>query len=289
MHKDSFLHKNTLLNCKGKLLDVSTPKVMGILNVTPNSFYDGGHYQQIADAMRQAERMLNEGAAIIDIGGMSSKPGAEIISVKEELKRTIPVVEQLHRNFPDTIISIDTVRGTVASEAVAAGASVVNDISAGNIDHTMFSTIAQLKNIPYILMHMQGTPKTMQQQTNYTNVTHNIIDFFVEKLAALKKLMINDIVLDVGFGFGKSLMQNYTLLKHLPDLAIFEQPILVGVSRKSMIYKVLDCTPARALNGTTAAHVFALQNGANLLRVHDVQPAIEAIKIVQAYQAAPDK
>ncbi len=269
------------LNCKGKLLSLEKPKVMGILNVTPDSFFDGGQYEQKDAILFQAEKMLKQGADIIDIGGMSSRPGAAIISTEEELKRVIPAIQAIIKYFPETIISIDTVKAKVAEFAVSEGASIINDISAGNIDEAMFETVANL-DVPYILMHMQGEPLDMQDKPAYeTNVVEEILDFFIRKLEHLNKLKIKDIVLDVGFGFGKTLNHNYNIMRNLEVFSCLQKPLLVGVSRKSMIYKLLQVSPKEALNGSTVLQTIALQKGASILRVHDVKEAKETIKIIE--------
>ena len=269
------------ISCNGNIIDLSTPKVMGILNLTPDSFFDGGKYSTLPQALKQAEKMLSEGATFIDVGGASSKPGAVEISLEEELKRVLPIIEQLHINFPDAVISIDTYRSEVAKQAVAAGAQIVNDISAGNLDDKMLQTVGTL-GVPYIAMHMQGTPQNMQKNPNYNDVLLSVRTFFSKKIAEAKRAGIHDIILDPGFGFGKSIDDNYTLLRHLDSLIIDGTPLLVGVSRKSMIYKTLGLTADDALNGTTALHSIALVKGAQLLRVHDVSPAMETIKLVNA-------
>ena len=272
---------NTTLNCKGKLLDLSEPKVMGILNLTPDSFFDGGRYfANIDDALRQTEQMLLAGASIIDIGGMSSRPGAKLISVAEELQRVLPTIEAIHKNFPQAILSIDTVRSEVARQAVAAGASIVNDISAGNFDDKLLETVADLQ-VPYILMHLKGKPETMQNKPIYENIVLEMVDFFQEKLEKINALGIRDVVIDMGFGFGKTLEHNYEILRQLQDFQLFDLPILVGISRKSMIYKYLNIKPEDALNGTTALHTFALLKGCQILRVHDVKEAVEVVKLVE--------
>jgi len=274
------------INCKGKLLDLSEPKVMGILNLTPDSFYDGGQHWTSSDLfLKQVETMYKEGASIIDIGGLSSKPGAKLISIEEELRRVIQPIEKIHAAFPELILSIDTFRSKVAKEAVAAGVDVVNDISAGNLDDELLPTVAEL-NVPYILMHMQGTPNTMQNQPSYKEITLEIVDFIIDKLGRLRGLGIKDVIIDVGFGFGKTLDHNYKLLAELDHFQIIGLPILVGLSRKSMIYKALEVDPSKALNGTTVAHTLALQKGAQILRVHDVKAAMEAITIWSHYQTA---
>lgn len=273
------------INCGGYLLSFDKVKVMGILNVTPDSFYDGGHFQTDTKVLSHVEKMLSDGADIIDVGGMSSRPGAEIIDEAEELKRVLPVIKQIVKKFPKAKISIDTVKAEVARQAILEGARIINDISAGNIDAKMFETVANLQ-VPYILMHMLGKPKTMQNNPNYDkNITQEIIEFFVAKIEQLETLGVKDIVLDVGFGFGKTIAHNYQIMSDLCSFTIFEKPILVGVSRKSMIYKLLDCTPEEALNGTSVLHSVAIQNGASLLRVHDVKEAVETIKIMEQLNA----
>ena len=269
----------SFINCKGNLIDLSTPKVMGILNITPDSFYDGGSYTSDKDILTKTEKMLSEGATFIDVGGYSSRPGAKHISKDEELQRVIPVTELLVKEFPEILISIDTFRSNVAFQSINAGACIVNDISAGNMDKNMFQTIATLQ-VPYILMHMKGTPQNMQQHPTYEDVTHEVIYFFSKKLAELKALGINDLIIDVGFGFGKTMEHNYTLLKNLQLFKNLDVPILTGVSRKSMLWKLLGITAKEALNATTAANTIALLNGTNILRVHDVKEAMEAVKIV---------
>lgn len=267
------------INCKGNLIDLSTPKVMGILNITPDSFYDGGSYTSDKDILTKTEKMLSEGATFIDVGGYSSRPGAKHISEEEELQRVIPVIELLVKEFPEILISIDTFRNNVALQSINTGACMVNDISAGNMDENMFQTIATLQ-VPYILMHMKGTPQNMQQHPAYEDVTHEVIYFFSKKLAELKALGINDLIIDVGYGFGKTMEHNYTLLKNLQLFKNLDAPILTGVSRKSMLWKLLSITAKEALNATTVANTIALLNGTNILRVHDIKEAMEAVKIV---------
>ncbi|MBT8244366.1 MAG: dihydropteroate synthase [Winogradskyella sp.] len=266
------------INCKGQLIDLSRPKVMGIFNVTPDSFYDGGRYKDANDILKQVELMLNEGATFIDIGGYSSKPGADFVSEAEELQRVVPVVELILKNFPETLISIDTFRSKVAKKTIEAGAALVNDISAGKLDQKMIETVGKL-SVPYIMMHMRGNPKTMQQQTDYDDLLKAIISYFGEQISKAHEIKINDIIIDPGFGFAKTLEQNYTLLKHLDLLKITDKPILAGISRKSMIYKALNTTAKEALNGTTALNMIALENGASILRVHDVKEAMECITL----------
>ena len=268
------------LNCDGTLLDLGTPKIMGVINVTPDSFFANSRQEGLADILRTAEKMLTEGADLLDIGGMSSRPGAEIISVDQELQRVITPIEAIIKRFPEAIVSIDTVHAEVAKAAVNAGSSLVNDISAGRIDPKMYDTVAEL-GVPYILMHMRGTPKTMQQQPDYEDVVQEILDFFIQEVALLRQKGVKDIVIDPGFGFGKTVRQNYELLHGLNLFQILEVPVLAGVSRKSMINKLLGIGPSEALNGTSVVHLLALQNGASILRVHDVQEAREVIKIWQ--------
>ena len=268
------------INCKGTLVDFSSPKVMGILNITPDSFFDGGKYQHKKAILTQTEKMLKEGATFIDVGAYSSRPGADHVSEEEELRRILPAVALLLREFPDIYLSIDTFRSRVAKKTIEAGAAVINDISGGNMDALMFKTIAQLQ-VPYILMHMQGTPQTMQHYPRYEHITTDLIQFFSEKIDELRRLQINDVIIDVGFGFGKTILHNFQLLKELHHFQTFNLPLLAGVSRKSMLYKTLNIHPNDALNATTSANTIALLHGANILRVHDVKEAVECIKIVE--------
>jgi len=272
------------INCRGRLLDLSHPIVMGILNLTPDSFFDGGRYLDEAAMLRQVEKMLAEGATILDLGGMSSRPGAVLISEEEELGRVLPAVEALLRRFPDAVISVDTFRSKVASEAVAAGASIINDIYAGRFDENMFETVAVL-GVPYIMMHMQGDPDNMQQSPAYGDVVKDVLHFFIKKLGKLRALGVKDVIADPGFGFGKSVKHNYQLLNNLHIFRMTELPILAGISRKSMICKVLHVNPEHALNGTTALHMVALQQGARILRAHDVREAMETIRLWQQLEA----
>ncbi len=269
------------LNCNGKLIDLSTPKVMGILNVTPDSFYDGGRFKNDTCFLSHAERLLNEGATFVDIGAYSSKPGADFVSETEELNRLIPIVRLVHDAFPETPISIDSFRSNVINESIQAGAAMVNDISGGQLDPLMFETVGKL-GVPYILMHMRGTPQTMQQMTSYSNVTKEVYSYFTERIELAKKKHIKDIIIDLGFGFSKTLEQNFKLLESLDFFKNLNLPILAGISRKSMIYKPLDTSAEHALNGTTALHMIALEKGAKLLRVHDVKEAIECVKLHRA-------
>jgi dihydropteroate synthase len=267
------------LNCKGRLLVVDKPLVMGIINATPDSFYEGSRFTGADGILQQAERMLRDGAAILDIGGQSTRPGSERISADEELKRVIGAVESLHFNFPEAIISIDTYWSAVAREAVAAGASIINDISAGSVDAAVLSVAAAAKT-PYVAMHMPGNPETMHRKPAYENLTRELLDFFIKKIDECKKAGIPDIIIDPGFGFGKTVAENFELLQQLSLLKILQRPILLGVSRKSTIYKTLGITPEEALNGTTVLHTIGLQNGANILRVHDVKEAVEAVRLL---------
>lgn len=267
------------INCLGKLIDVSQPKVMGVLNITPDSFYDGGHYKDEESILNQVHKMLQEGATFIDVGAYSSRPGAKHVAEEEELKRIIPVLKLLKQSFPEILISVDTFRSKVARKSIELGAALINDISGGNMDDQMFDTVAKLK-VPYIAMHMLGTPQTMQHNPEYKDITHELIYFFSKKIDALHRLNLSDVIVDVGFGFGKTVAHNYELLKNLSLFKNLEKPILVGLSRKSMLYKPLQITAKEALNATTSANTIALLNGANILRVHDVKEAVEAIQIV---------
>lgn len=271
---------NNTLNVGGRLIDLSQPRVMGVLNVTPDSFYDGNKFKDEKAMLTQVEKMISEGADFIDVGGYSTRPGAEDISIDEELKRTIPAIKLIVKKFPDTLISVDTFRSSVAEEAVDAGAAMVNDISGGTLDKKMFSTVASL-NVPYILMHLKGTPQTMTQETTYDNLIKDIIDYFHSKIFQLQNLGIKDIIIDPGFGFAKTADQNFELLNKLDYFRILGKPILAGLSRKSMIWKTLKSNPEGALNGTTALHSIALMKGASILRVHDVREAKETILLSQ--------
>jgi len=271
-------YEKQFLNLKGNLIDLSTPIVMGILNVTPDSFYDGGKHTTGQAILQQAERMLNEGATIIDIGGYSSRPGAENIDKEEEKKRVVESIKIVSKTFPEAYISVDTFRSTVAQEAVEAGACIINDISGGTLDEGMFDTVAALR-VPYVLMHMQGTPQNMTQRTAYENLLLDILDYFQQKVAKLRALGVADIIIDPGFGFAKKASQSYEILRHLDIFKVLSLPVMAGLSRKSMIYRSLEVTPQEALNGTTALNTIALMNGARILRVHDVKEAIETIKL----------
>lgn len=253
---------------------------MGILNLTPDSFYDGGSYEKMDDALRQVEKMLEEGATFIDVGAYSSRPGATHISEAEEQNRLIPVIQKLVESFPEIILSIDTFRASVARASINAGASIINDISAGNLDDQMMARVGELC-VPYIMMHMRGTPQTMKSLTDYEDVTKEVIHYFSERIAMARTHKINDLIVDPGFGFAKTIQQNFELLAQLNHFRMLDVPVLAGVSRKSMIYKTLGKTVSEALNGTTALNMIALQNGAKILRVHDVKEAMECIKLYE--------
>lgn len=269
------------LNIKGKLVSLKEPLIMGILNVTPDSFYAGSRKQTESDIAAQIEKMQEEGAAMLDLGGYSSRPDAAEVSEEEEMRRLEVALKLINRDYPDVTVSIDTFRSAIARRCVEEyGAAIINDISGGELDDKMFETVAQLR-VPYIMMHMRGTPQTMQSLVDYNNVTADIMKYFSQKLEKLFLLGMNDVILDPGFGFSKTLSQNYELMRHLSDFAIFDLPLLVGISRKSMIYKLLGSTPEESLNGTTVLNTFALLNGADILRVHDVRAAVEAVRIVQ--------
>jgi dihydropteroate synthase len=270
------------INCKGTLIDLSRPKVMGILNSTPDSFYDGGVLKTDADLLGQAEKMLNNGATFLDIGGYSSRPGATDIPEAEEVKRVIPAIEIILKNFPEALISIDTFRSKVAKKAIESGAALVNDISAGMLDEAMLPTVAQLQ-VPFVMMHMRGNPQTMQSLTDYENVTLDVLHYFSERIAAARTLGINDIIADPGFGFAKTIPQNFELLSKLELFKNLNIPILIGISRKGMIHKTLDITPEEALNGTTALNSIALLKGASILRVHDVKEAVECVNLLSKF------
>lgn len=271
------------INCNGKLIDFTYPKVMGILNCTPDSFYDGGRYKDETQLVMQVEKMLEEGADFIDIGAYSSKPSADFVSEDEELKRMVPVVELVLRHFPEALISVDTFRAKVAKESVEAGAAIVNDIAAGNLDAVMLETVGKLK-VPYIMMHMRGNPKTMVDLIQYDDIIKEMLFYFSEKIAEARSHGINDIIIDPGFGFAKTLEQNYEVLNSLELFKMTGLPMLAGMSRKSMIYKLLGITPEKALNGTTVLNTIALSKGANILRVHDVKEAVETIKIMMNFK-----
>ncbi|WP_028667003.1 dihydropteroate synthase [Runella zeae] len=268
------------LNIGGKLLDLSIPQVMGILNITPDSFYSGSRVLQLDDAYKKAEKMLSEGASILDLGGHSTRPGADAVSETEEANRVLPVVEMLRKHFPRALISIDTFRASVARQAIEAGAHIINDIAGGNLDPLMFETVAALQ-VPYILMHSRGTPQTMKDLNQYDDLVTDVMRELQAKIYELQQLGVKDIVADMGFGFAKNADQNYVLLRELRAFEILNVPLLVGVSRKSMIWRKLNITPDQSLNGTTALNTVALLNGASILRVHDVKEAVETVKLMQ--------
>lgn len=271
------------LNCKGRLLTIDKPLVMGIINITPDSFYKGSRFEGTDAVLEHAEQMLKDGATILDIGGQSTRPESERLSDAEELKRVVEPIRAIHKHFPQAYISIDTYYSSVAKEAVAAGACIVNDISAGSMDEAMIKTVARMQ-VPYVLMHMKGTPQTMQLQANYDDVTKELLDFFISKKSELEKAGMSDIIIDPGFGFGKTIGQNFELIRNLPVFKMLNCPLLLGISRKSSIYKTLGISPEEALNGSTVLNTIGLLNGAMILRVHDVKEAIEAIKLVDVYQ-----
>ena len=267
-----------ILNIKGSLLDLSSPKIMGILNVTPDSFYDGGVYSNENEILKQAEKMILDGVDIIDIGGYSSKPGAKKITIKEEEKRVLPIIKLIYKTFKKTIISVDTFRSEIAEKSINAGASIINDISGGDFDNNIYK-IAERYKAPYIMMHMKGDPSNMQINPTYQNINYEIIKNLSKKIDFAQKKGVCDIIIDPGFGFGKTIEHNYQILNNLKLYKVLQKPILIGVSRKSMIYKLLKTDPSKALNGTTALNTIALINGANILRVHDVKQANEVIKL----------
>ncbi|MFD2726677.1 dihydropteroate synthase [Hyunsoonleella rubra] len=269
------------INCKGQLIDFSIPKVMGVLNITPDSFYDGGKYKDETSILNQVEHMLAEGATFIDVGAYSSRPNAEYVSEDEELSRILPIVELILKRFPEALISIDTFRSTVAKKCIETGATLINDISAGQLDENMMPTIAELQ-VPYIMMHMRGTPQTMQSLTDYEDLTKEVLFYFSERIRVARDLGIVDVIIDPGFGFAKTLEQNFELLNQLELFKMIEKPLLAGVSRKSMIYKTLETSAQEALNGTSVLNTIALQKGASILRVHDVKEAVECVKLVEA-------
>jgi len=279
--------RNLSLNLDGRIMDLSTPRIMGIINVTPDSFYSGSRLPDSAAALECAREMIDDGAHILDVGAVSSRPGAEEVSEQEELDRLSPVLEALRNEFPDFPLSVDTWRSGVSRKVRERfGIQMINDITAGQLDPDMFDTVAEL-GLPYVMMHMQGTPANMQEAPEYTNVVDDLLQFFSERVYKLRKRGVNDIVIDPGFGFGKTLDQNYLLVHDLSAFQMFELPIMAGLSRKSMIYKTLDSDPDQALTGTTAAHMAVLIQGANLLRVHDVKAAADTVKIFQQIVDSP--
>ena len=279
--KDTYLLDNYSINFNGNLLNLNTPIIMSILNTTPDSFFDGGNYNSLEGALKKVEKDLELGATIIDIGGYSTKPNGNEVSLDEEIKRTIPFIEAIVKRFPDVNLSIDTFRGKVASLALQAGAGMINDISAWNIDDEMINVVLDHK-VPYVLMHMKGKPKTMQDEPHYENLIKDILDFLVNKIDILKSNGLNDIIIDPGFGFGKTIDHNYSILSNLNSFKILNLPLLVGISHKSMIYKKLKISKLDTLNGTTALNMYSLSKGAKILRVHDVKEAMECIKLSEA-------
>ncbi|HVZ57526.1 MAG TPA: dihydropteroate synthase [Chitinophagaceae bacterium] len=273
------------LNCAGRLLVVDKPLVMGILNTTPDSFYPGSRLMETDQVLREADRMLSQGATFVDLGGQSTRPGSRRLTADEELARVIGPLEAVCRQFPEAFVSVDTYYARVAREAVQAGACLVNDISAGRLDPDLLVTVSELR-VPYVLMHMQGTPEDMQAQPHYQDVTREVLDFFIGRLGHLRDLGITDVVLDPGFGFGKTIRHNLTLLRNLGCLDMLERPLLVGLSRKSMVYKTLGVPVEASLNGTTVLHTLALAGGASILRVHDVKEALETIRLFEAWRTA---
>jgi dihydropteroate synthase len=268
------------INCNGKLISLETPKVMGILNVTPDSFYDGGKYKDEKSIVLQVEKMLLDGATFVDVGAYSSKPNASEVSEKEEENRLLPIVELLIKNFPNLILSIDTFRSSIAEKAVQNGAAIINDISAGRFDKNMMQTVGELQ-VPYIMMHLKGNPKTMQSLANYEDCTKEVYYYFSEKIQEARSYKINDLIIDPGFGFAKTINHNYEILQNLELFQNLELPVLAGISRKSMIYKALEISANESLNGTTVLNTIALQKGAKILRVHDVKEAVECVKLLQ--------
>lgn len=266
------------INCKGKLIDLTTPTVMGILNITPNSFFDGGMYKNESEILTRVEKMITDGATFVDIGAYSSKPSAEFVSEQEEIERIVPVVNLILKHFPETILSIDTFRSEVAKACIENGAAIINDIAAGLLDENMLEIIAKYK-VPYIMMHMRGTPQTMQTLTNYNDIVKEMLFYFSERVAAARRLGINDLIIDPGFGFAKTLQQNFEVFQKLELFKTFELPMLIGISRKSMIYKTLNSNAEEALNGTTVLNTLALTKGAKILRVHDVKQAMECVTL----------
>lgn len=264
------------INCKGKLVDLKTPKVMGILNCTPDSFFDGGKYKSESELLSQVEKMLQDGATFVDVGAYSSKPNAKFVSEEEEISRILPVIELILKNYPEIIISVDTFRSKVAEKSIEIGAAIINDISAGNLDNKMLETVAKIQ-VPYIMMHMKGTPETMQSLASYDSIIKEMLFYFSEKIALARSLGINDLIVDPGFGFAKTIEQNFEVMQKLELFQMLDLPLLVGISRKSMIYKTLETIAANSLNGTTFLNTISLQKGAKILRVHDVKEAVECV------------
>jgi len=277
-HKNTFISSQKTINSGGKLISLEKPLVMGILNITPDSFYDGGEHKDVDNALKHGAKMLEEGASIIDIGAVSTKPGAKEVTQEEEERRLIPVLKKMTKEFPDAIFSVDTYHSYIAKIAVDCGAQIINDISAGAFDKNMFRMISELQ-VPYIMMHIKGVPANMQKNPVYKDVVKEVIAYFSEKVAILRKMGVNDIIIDPGFGFGKTLEHNYELLRNLEYFSFFGLPLMAGVSRKSMINNALGIKPEEALNGTTVLNTIALMKGANILRVHDVKEAVETVKL----------
>lgn len=275
----------TTINCRGRLVDLSRPKVMAIVNVTPDSFYSGSRCPSTEAALARADEALAQGADILDLGAYSTRPGAAEVPADEEWQRLQPVVTELRHRHPQAVISIDTFRSSVAERAVDAGADIINDVSGGTLDDKMFATVARLQ-VPYILMHMRGTPATMQQHTNYNNLLADVISELSQPLRRLTDLGVHDVIIDPGFGFAKTLEQNYELFAHLSEFSVFNRPVLVGISRKSMIYKLFNITPEQSLSATTALNLLALKSGASILRVHDVPEAVQVVKMWQMMNQA---
>lgn len=273
-----------MINCRGKLIDFNLPKIMGVLNLTPDSFYDGGLYKSEKEILVQVEKMLNEGADFIDIGGQSTNPKSTLMTAEVELQRILPLLTLILKEFPETLISIDTFYSKVAEETVKIGAALINDISGGSLDDKMMKTVGKLQ-VPYVMMHMRGTPQTMQKHTDYDDLIRDILFYFSDKINEARQWGINDIIVDPGFGFSKTVAQNYELIKNIELFKNLNLPILMGVSRKSTICKTLGITPAEALNGTTVLNTLSLHNGADILRVHDVKEAKECICIMEYYNA----
>jgi len=284
MAKESLFSPQKTLNLKGKIMNLSTPLVMGIINITTDSFYDGNKFKTTWDVVKHAEKLLEQGAHILDIGAASTRPGARLAAPADEAEKLRPVIHAIIRRFPETVLSVDTYNSQTATMAIGEGACMVNDVSAGQIDPAMFQTVASLK-VPYVLMHMQGAPENMQQNPTYQDIAKEIASFFSKKIHVLNQLGVHDVILDPGFGFGKTLEDNFRLLNELDYFRIFNLPVMAGLSRKSMIYKVLGTGPEEALNGTLSANTIALLKGASILRVHDVREAVEAVKIVEMYKS----
>lgn len=281
--KDTVFPTNLTINCGGNLVDLSTPKVMGIVNITPDSFFEKSRANGAKELLAQVNQHIEEGATFIDLGAMSTRPGSKEISLEEEKERLLPALKLVKKEFPNALISIDTYRSIIAHEAINEGAHMINDISGGKFDDNMFKTVAKL-SVPYIMMHTLDKPELMQNNPNYNDVVLDITKFFTSQLHRLHQLKVKDIILDPGFGFGKTLAHNYSILKHFDEFNNLGCPLLAGISRKGMIWKILETTPEHALNGTTVAHTIALQNGAKIIRTHDSKPAMEAIKMVEFYQ-----